>query len=49
MISFNEIGHSRLPWMWVEIDNTAASGSIPKWKTLILGTKMARGKALPDN
>lgn len=45
MVSFNTIQHSRLPWMWVEFDNSAASASVPKWKTLILGTKKQSGKA----
>ncbi|APJ03933.1 phage tail sheath subtilisin-like domain-containing protein [Silvanigrella aquatica] len=45
MVSFNEIGHSRLPWMWVEFDNSLAVKSTPQWKTLILGTKKLKGSA----
>jgi phage tail sheath gpL-like len=45
MVSFNNIPDSRLPFMWVEFDNSAASSSKPIWKTLIIGYKSSTGTA----
>ncbi len=45
MINFNNIPDSRVPFAWLEFDNSAASGSKPIWKTLIIGYKLASGSA----
>ncbi len=45
MVSFNNIPDSRLPFMWVEFDNSAALSSKPIWKTLIIGYKSVIGIA----
>ncbi len=45
MVSFNNIPDSRLPFMWVEFDNSAALSSKPIWKTLIIGYKSLTGTA----